>query len=141
MITEPGAKPVMTPVAGVIIAMVVLLLAHVPPAVISAREAVRPSQTDAAPSTGFIGFTAIALDAEQLPMLYIIVATPNASPVTVPVAAVNVTIGLTVLHVPGPTASVNVTESPWHTLEGPAIAAGLASTVNVALAEHPVGNA
>jgi hypothetical protein len=57
----PAATPVTTPVPGVIVAMPVFPLLHVPPGVASLSVVVLPTQTVATPVIGAIGFTVMVM--------------------------------------------------------------------------------
>ena len=67
--TTPEPMPVNDPVTGVIVAMVVLLLLHVPPGVRSDSVVDAPLHSEKMPDTGVIGLTSMTLDVVQLPML------------------------------------------------------------------------
>jgi hypothetical protein len=66
------------------------------------------------------------------------VAVPEATPPTTPVPDITVaTLVLLLVHVPPPVLLVKVVELPTHMLVEPAIAAGLAVTVTVAVTRQP----
>ena len=71
--------------------------------------------------------------------IYVIVAVPTAVPVTLPVDELTVTIGLALLQVPPPVASLNVVEVPTQILVTPVIVAGNGLIVTGVLIEQPVG--
>jgi hypothetical protein len=82
----------------------------------------------------------VVIEQPVLVSVYLMFATPAATPLTTPVAGTTfATDASLVLHVPTP-PSVRVVEEPTHTLDEPVIAPGSAFTVNGVEIEHPVGN-
>jgi hypothetical protein len=138
MVATPAVTPQALPVL-LIVATVVLLLLHVPPAVASLSSVHEPSQTSNVPSIAVIGFTVTTVVMEQpVGNVYVIVAVPPATPPTTPVTRSTVATEVGVLvHVPPP-ASVNGVVEPWQTVVTPLIAAGNGFTVIMVVAKQPV---
>ena len=65
------------------------------------------------------------------------VEVPEETPVTSPEASTVATAGVPLRHDVPPTDSPNVVTLPTQTLNVPVSAAGIASTVNETIAEHP----
>lgn len=122
----PAATPVTTPVEEPTVAIDPLPLLHVPPAVASVRLDVEPAHASVVPEipTGN-GLTVIGVVVIQpVPIVYVIVALPVATPVTTPpVLTIAVAISL-LLHAPPAVASVTLVVKPRHTFPLPVIAAG-----------------
>ena len=68
-------------------------------------------------------------------MMLVPSATPDTTPVVLPMVAVAVVV---LIQVPPATASLNVMVAPTHTALGPVIAAGMVYTAIVVLTLHPV---
>lgn len=148
IVSRPGATPVTTP-AVLTVAMVVLALVQVPPVTASARVPVDPTHTTDAPvmvpasGSGFTVTACIAIaDPHMLVTVYLIVSTPAATPVTIPVDPTVASVVLALLHAPPVVASASIIVSPAHTDDPPVMlpATGKALTVIGALMRHPVGN-
>jgi hypothetical protein len=70
--------------------------------------------------------------------VYVMVAAPTVSPVTMPVNKLTVaTVVLLLLHVPPAVASLNIVVSPKHTFVLPVIGAGNGFTVTVVVMKQP----
>ena len=115
-------------------------LLHVPPGVISASEAVAPTQIFTGPAgviAAGVALTVTGAPTAQVPIVYDTEVVPAATPVTTPAAIVAIA-GVTLLQVPPPTLSVNVDVVPGHTvtLAGDK-AAGVTRTVTDFIAEQP----
>ena len=65
-------------------------------------------------------------------------AEPAVTPVTMPVAEPTVAFAVLLLHVPATYTSLKETVAPIHTALAPDIGGGVAFTVSVFVAEHPV---
>ena len=124
-----------------IVATEVLLLLQEPPLVGSVAVIVLPAHTAAGPpiaaGTGLTVTGAVTTDPQ--PVLKVIVALPDDTPVTIPVSdpteAIEV---LLLLQAPGAT-SVMVITDPWHTDKGPPIAeAVIVFTVTIRVTLQPV---
>ena len=70
-------------------------------------------------------------------VVYVIVAVPFATPVTIPVEPTVAIPVLLLLQVPPVVASVNAIVEPWQTDAGPVIAAAVGYTVRVCVAGEP----
>jgi hypothetical protein len=64
-IGPPMVNPLTMPLSEPIVAIVVLLLVHVPPLTALLIEVVRPAQIEALPVIGYTGSTVIVLPAAQ----------------------------------------------------------------------------
>ena len=130
--SRPDAEP-MVPWPG-------LLLVHVPPGVASDNVVVCPTHTDVAPviAAGDAFTVNDAVLVHPAVVVYVIVTTPGATPVTVPLLLPTVAIVPSlVVHVPPGVASVSVRVEPTQTLKVPPIAAGSALTVTTVEALQP----
>ena len=143
MVTEPTERPVATPVALLIEAMVVLLLIQVPPVEVLVSDTLALVQTVVGPEivpaeVGAPTFTAkLATEVPQLLVtVYCTVSSPALMPPTVPVLKARAW-PLVALQVPPETVSERVMPEPTHTLPGPVIvpASGNGFTVTLAVAE------
>lgn len=129
MTDVPGATPVTTPVPETTVATEDVPLDHVPPGVASLRVVDAPTQTVAVPVIGALALTVTGFVAIQPPIEYVMVAVPDAIPVTMPEEEpTEATDGVLLLHVPPGTEFVNVAVIPTHTLDEPLITDGLALT-------------
>ena len=138
MVALPPATPVTTPVAEPTVAMPVLLLLHVPPAVVLARVVDEPRQVDGEPVIAANGATETTVVALQPFVLYVIVALPEATPVTTPVEVPTVAIVLLLLlHVPPAIAQLSDEVPPAHNVVVPVIEA-TALTVASVVTKQPV---
>jgi hypothetical protein len=108
MCVVPLAIPVSRPVVGCIVAIDVLLLLHVPPAVVCPSVAfVCPAHTMGVPVIDGKGATTVTtVTREQLPTVKLIVAVPTLIPFTVTwlngEGVTVATLGLLLLHAPDP---------------------------------------
>ena len=128
----PATTPVATPVDALMVAIPVLLLLQVPPAVALVRVVVVAGHALSVPpipgGAELILTIVVALQPEADEKL--IVEVPAATPVTMPEEEPMVaTEVLLLVHVPPLVASVSVVVWPVHTLVVPAIAAGVGFTV------------
>lgn len=139
MFAVPWFTPVTTP-ALLTIAIFVLSLLHVPPAVAVVVNAVTdPAHTDELPlmtPETTCAFTVICLEADDTPQpftVYVMEAVPGLTPVTKPVVASTVaTLRLSLLHVPPAVPFVlNGVEEPAHTDPDPPIVPATAAVVTV----------
>ena len=141
MIAVPGVIPVTMPVPGPIVALAGLLLLQVPPAVMSVNVIVCPVQATEEPVTGAAngGVTAILLVTVQpLSNVYDIVAEPEATPLTSPVAEPTVATAILLLvQVPPAVTSLNVVVALRHTDAAPVIAAGPEITETAVVVKQP----
>ena len=139
----PAAIPLTTPVPEPTVASDVLLLLHVPPVVASLKVVVEPIHTLATPviDAGF-GLTVTPNTAVQpAGSVYVMVAVPADTPVTIPVPAPTEAIEvLLLLHVPPLVASLSEVVSPTQTLLTPVIADGVGLTVSIIVVVQPAGN-
>jgi hypothetical protein len=122
------------------VAIPVLLLLHVPPAVASNTDAVVPLHTKEVPVIGNIGFTVATIVALHpvVPAKYVMIAVPPTTPVTTPLPEPTVAIAvLAELQVPDPAGSFNVTVAPAHTGALPVIAPGKLLTVIAVVVIQP----
>ena len=92
------------------------------------------------PVIGCIAFTVTVVVTKQpAAIVYVIVAVPPATPVTIPETVPTVALAvLLLLHVPPVTASVNVEVDPAHIITVPLIAVGVWLIVTIDVAKHPV---
>jgi len=139
IITEPGAIPATFPETS-IVAIVVSLLLHVPPEVVSVNEIELPEQTIFDPDIeAGSGLTVIAIVVKQpAASVYVIVATPALKPVTNPPLIEAIVISETD-HEPPLVVSINDRMLPAQTILAPVISAGVGLTVISSDTEHPVG--
>ena len=121
IVSIPGATPVTMPPVTVAVA---LLLLHAPPMAGSVSIIVDPTHTpdgpDMVPAFG-AGLIVIIFDAvvPDVPVVvYKIVSMPAVTPVTIP-PVVTVASALLLLHTPPAVVSVNVTDEPTQTTDGP----------------------
>jgi hypothetical protein len=140
IVTVPPVGPLIAPhtlPSPSTVAIVVLLLTHVPPVIPSVRVINEPAHTDDAPLSG-VGaeFTVTVTEAVQPPNVYVIVEVPGVVPVvTVPPATD--TTELLLVQLPPPTASVSTEVAPPHRFTGPRIGAGDAVTVITRVTVQP----
>jgi hypothetical protein len=99
------------------VATAVLLLVHVPPVEASLNDAVEPVHILLVPAIADgNGLTVTTdVDIQLADNKYVIVAVPDAVPVTTPVDATVATLELLLLHVPLPAVLVNVVVDPAQT--------------------------
>ena len=117
--------------------MVVVALVQVPPPTVLVNVVCVPAHADAVPvmAAGAV-FIVIALVAKQpVDNVYTILVVPELPPVIVTgeLALIDATVGSWVVHVPPAVASEKVVVAFWQIDCVPAIAAGLALTVKVAV--------
>ena len=115
------------------------LLVQLPPIVASLKIVFLPTQTVVVPVIGAAtGLTSmVAVVAHPMPEVYVAVAIPPDTPVTIPEAEPMVAINvLLIAQLPGPAASVNVPVEPTHTFVAPDIGAGAGATVTIKVAEQ-----
>ena len=114
---------------------------HVPPAVTSARVTTEPMHMEVSPVIGPGCPVTVTAKVETQPygLVYVIVTTPGATPVMIPVEIpAEATAGLLLIHVPAPAAFVSVMEVPTQTTAGPNTGAtGLTVRTVVAVAAVP----
>ena len=131
--------PVTRPVYKLTVAVVVLLLFHVPPEVVSLSTAVEPVHTVAVPvigpASGLLSTVAITL--QPVPTAYVTVAIPDDTPVTAPVEPMVATSGLLIDQVPPDVASDKLVTEPTHTLNVPVTGDGVGLIVTVTLPSGP----
>ena len=122
------------------IAIVVLLLVHVPPAGVEFSVVVNPTQTASVPVIVVgLGFTVtIAVLIHPVLSMYVIIDVPAVTPVTIPVDDPTVALPLLLLHVPPAGVEFNVVVKPTQTLKTPVIAVGFGFTVTMAVLIQPV---
>ena len=146
MVYVSNAVPAVAPVtvtllpAATIVALL-LLMAHVPPAVASLRTMGEPTQTAGVPriavGRGLTVTTAAAVQPVLLSVNVILVV-PASNADTTPVVRPTVpTAVLLLLQVPAPVASLSVIAEPWQTTVVPEIADGVAITVTAVVAVQP----
>jgi hypothetical protein len=122
----PATTPDTTPPDTAAIA--ILLLLHVPPAMPALRVTDNPAQTDVLPvmipAVG-MGLTSICVVAAASPqafvIVYVIVAVPADTPMTLPPAMLATSV-LSLRQVPPPEVSLSVIAAPAQTDETPKIA-------------------
>jgi hypothetical protein len=134
--TRPHARPVELP----IVATVVLLLLHAPPAVASLRVVQVPAHIVVVPIIAAGDEVTVAtIVAVQPPlMVYEITAVPAETPQSVPVLPMVATDTLLLLQVPPDMASLSVVQRPAQTDGTPLMAAGAGKTISVVVMKHPV---
>ena len=126
-----------------IVATLVILLVHVPYRDASSNVILAPVQT-VVPDVMAVGASISVIEnvaAVPQPVVYVIVAVPCATPVTMPVLADTLACPeLLLLQVPDDAESVNVIADPLHTVETPDTTEGAAITeyVAVVFAPHPM---
>ena|ERR1043165_2853550 len=123
MLAVPEATPVTMPEPEPTIAIVPLLLIHVPPEVLPVSVVVRPAQTVLVPDMeDGVTFTEKATVREQPPdIVYIMVVVPRATPDTRPLADTGAMELLPLLHVPPVLAQLSADVPPRQALEVPFI--------------------
>jgi hypothetical protein len=100
-----------------------------------------PSHTERVPEIDVgAAFTVTVADVEQEPDPQMMIAVPGAIPVTMPDELTVATAGDIEVHVTPDVAELSVVVCPSQKDNVPVIAAGLAFTVSMAVARHPVGN-
>ena len=136
IVATPDETPFTIPVAEPTVATEEPLELHAPPLVALANSIEAPTQTDDGPvNAEGDAFTEILFITVQEPIVYEIVTAPAEIPPTTPVVAPTVPVAEEpLLHVPPATEFVSVMVCPVQTDDGPAIAAGVVSTVTIAVA-------
>jgi hypothetical protein len=141
IIEVPAVTPVVTPPASTV-AVVLLLLLQTPAKVGSVKVAVFPAHKVEGPVIADgVEVTVIGFSAEQLPMVYEIVAVPVPIAVTVPEPLTFAMALLLVCQPPPPLVSPKLTvPPPKHAREEPVMGAGcvLTAKLNVCAAPQPV---
>lgn len=138
MTAVPPATPVNTPDEMSMVATLVVLLLHVPPAAASLSVIVEPAQTVVGP-VGAVAteLTVTTFVAEQpSESEYEIVLVPSEIPVILPDPSTE-TWPLLLLHVPPVVGSDSVPEEPMQSVPGPVMAKGVGNTVTIVLAVQP----
>ena len=142
IVVVPIVPPVRIPVVRPIVATVVVLLVHVPPVTASLNVMVPPMHTPVGPRIDVgEGLTLITVVVQQpVGNLYVIVAVPRDTPVTIPLLIPTVaTDVLLLVHVPPAVGSLIDMVAPTQTAVGPVIVPGSGFTVTVIVAAQPVG--
>lgn len=123
------------------VATEVLLLVHVPPDILPDKVVVVPEQSTDVPLMVAEGCTVTTVVAKQpVPnIVYVIVAVPDDTPVTVPLELTVAIVVLLLLQVPPNVVLVSEVVPPVHKLVVPLMADGSGLTVNVANTPQPVG--
>jgi hypothetical protein len=143
-VTDPAATPVTTP-ALVTVAIVVLLLVHVPPEV-GLKVVVMPTHIDDGPETLIVGFAFtvtfdVGFDTHPLDELVNVkLAVPVEIPVTKPLLLTVATVGLLLVHVP-PVVGERLVVFPIQTVLEPLILVGVKAftkTVVCLTSSHPL---
>lgn len=139
MLAAPPDTPVISPVLISAVAMVVLLLLHVPPVIVLLSVTIVPSQTVVVPVIGAVGFTVTVVVAVQpAAVIYTIEVVPADTPVTIPDdMPIVATPASPELHVPPAGASLSAVILPWQTVVFPVIADGSVFIVTVVVAMQP----
>jgi hypothetical protein len=130
----PTIPPVTTPEPEPTVAILVLLVLHVPPVTLLLNVMFEPEQTDAVPGmmAGAVKTVTVAVASGAQPLEKEIIVLPAVPPVTIPVnGSTLATIVLPLLQVPLVIASLSVVASPEHTFLTPDIAVGKGVTVDV----------
>ena len=138
MVSMPAYRPVTTPVL-LTEAIEVFVTLQVPPVTASLSFVIAPKHTEDAPemAAGAKGTVIILVTGVPQPVVYIIVAVPTVTAVTIPITSTVATDVWLLLHVPPPTASLNAIVDAIQREEGPDMAAGTAMTVIVLVASVP----
>lgn len=137
----PIAIPVTLPDASMV-AVEVLLLLHVPPALPSVNRADVPIHSEVTPWTGngFIFTVTTFVTLQAAPGVYVIITVPVTLPVTMPVAAPTDAIyGELLLHVPPVITSLNTIVAFIHTADAPEIGDGNGLIATVTVRTQPEG--
>jgi len=136
----PVFTPVTMPVEVPTVAMIGLLLLHVPPVVASVRAVELATHVVAVPAIAVgNGLTVtVFVTLQPAPGVYVITAVPVAIPVTIPVAGPTDAFVLPVLHVPPVTGSLSVVVAPIQTVAVPVIGEGNGFAVNTLVTAQPV---
>lgn len=140
MLTLPAEAPVTTPLLFTV-ATDVLPLLHTPPPVVEDSDAVVPTQTVTAPA-GVIaegnGLTKSVVPVVHVPMLYVMVVVPPATPVATPPELMVAMAVLLLAHAPPVTASDRPIVDPTQTCgEDGTMAEGVVLTVTGFVTEQP----
>ncbi len=140
IVALPAATPLTRPVVELTEATDALLLAHVPPIVASVNSVVLPVHNDDEPliAAGAVVTVRMRVAMQLVANVYVIVALPEATPVTIPLVPTVATAVLLLLHAPPVVASAKVVVSSGQTDAVPVIAAGFAFVVNIAVTRQPV---
>jgi hypothetical protein len=140
IVDVPGATPNKAPFAEPIVAMPVVLLAHVPPPVVLVSVEVAPTHTDRTPPMfgGSALTVTIRTAAQPEGGVYVIVVVPGVTPHATPEASIVPIAVLLLAHVPPVIALVSEVQEPTHMLGVPAIGAAGVFTVITAVMRQPV---
>ncbi len=140
MLVLPAAIPVTVPVV-LMVAIPVALLVHVPPVGVLDKLVVLPTQTVELPvMADGSGFTVIIVVVIQVVgSEYVIIAVPEATPVTTPVPETTVAIlVLPLIHIPPAEPLLRVVVPPLaHMLVIPVMADGFGLTVTMIVRTQP----
>jgi hypothetical protein len=139
IVAVPPATAVTIPDDVPTVATPVLLLLHIPPETLLLNVVVKVWHTDATPE--IVPGTGVTLmdfvTSVPQPVLYVIVAVPALTPLTIPDEVPTDAIAeLLVLHTPPVAVLLNVVVALWHTVDEPAIDAGVGVTVIACVAEE-----
>jgi hypothetical protein len=143
--TPPVTIPPPAPGPGVIVAIVVAALVHVPPVIALLNVVVRPEHTEVLPVMAVAGgaITVTVAVGDPHPLEYVMTDVPPVTPVTTPPPAPGpgvtiATVAGALLQVPPVIASLNVMLNPVHTLVSPDMGPGTFVTVTIVVFVHPV---
>lgn len=137
----PALLPVTTPPV-VMVATVVGLIAHAPPAGVPVSVVLLPTQVAAVPVIGLgSGFTVtVVVRIQPVPSVYVIVVVPAERPLTTPVVVlISAVPGRLLAQVPPAGVLFKVVVLPTHTTGDPMINPGSGWMVTVVVVRQPVG--
>jgi hypothetical protein len=136
----PTDKPLTTPLMLPMVAIPTSLLLQVPPALPFRSVVVAPVQALGVPVMGNIAPIVVVNVAKQVPpVLYVILAVPPATPVTIPSSEPTVAMVVALLlQVPPPTLLLRVVVPPAHILPAPVMAAGVSNIFILVVLKQPV---
>jgi hypothetical protein len=140
-VAVPALLPVTTPPV-VMVATVVGLIAHAPPAGVPVSVVLLPTQVAAVPVIGLgSGFTVtVVVRIHPVPSVYVIVVVPADSPFTTPVVVlISAVPGRLLAQVPPAGVLFKVVVLPTHTTGDPMINPGSGWMVTVVVVRQPVG--
>jgi hypothetical protein len=143
MVSRPALTPVTIPVVPTVAAAVFTLL-HTPPVVLAVRVVVAPTQTVLlplmVPDVG-AAITATYLLATEVPQalvtVYLMLSSPVATPVTMPVVVTVAKLVFMLLQVPPVPVVVRVVMPPTHTLLAPLMVPALGVVLTIILVMAP----
>lgn len=135
----PRATPVSVPDDEPIVTVDRLLLVHVPPGIPSPSVAVVPTQAMGDPviAVGAVITATDVVEKQAAPMVYVMVAEPVVTPVTMPATPVLAIAVLLLLHVPPVVPSVSEVVDPAHISVMPEITVGGGLIVTSVVALQP----